>query len=138
MVAGHLPGRTARQCRDRWRNYFQGSAPEVPWTADENVIFWSAINLHGPRWSIIQPMLKHRSRSDLRRHWIFGTSQLQKRPELKQAPRMDVMQYEFPSELTIGLDNQSSRREADFGTMVWDEKTEFWFEITAEACREFD
>jgi hypothetical protein len=138
IIASHLPGRTARQCRDRWRNYFQGSGPEIPWTAHENIIFWGAVKLHGPRWSIIEPMLRHRSRSDLRRHWIFGASQLQKRTESEKAPHRESRQFAFPSPVIMGPGSQVSRPDQDFDSMVWDNRTEFWFEITNETHRDWD
>jgi hypothetical protein len=107
-AASLLPGRTARQCRDRWRHYLQGTYPNSSWTDFENTLFWKVVALAGPKWNEILPLFRGKTQSDLRRHWVLGTGKpSQSLPETrpteatKDKPECSVM------EETIWRDNDA-------------------------------
>jgi hypothetical protein len=89
------------------------------------VIFWSAINLHGPKWSVIEPLFKPRSQSDLRRHWLCGTPQHRKPLEGAQAVREGPL-LELPDDLP------------DFASAVLDDPTELWLRFPGEVAHDLD
>jgi hypothetical protein len=89
-VAFRIPGRSARQCRDRWRHYFQAPLDEQPWSLQEDLIFRKAVAICGTRWSVIQPLLTGRSESELRRHWLFQNC---KRDAAKVAEPMGLDEF---------------------------------------------
>ncbi|EAX86547.1 Myb-like DNA-binding domain containing protein [Trichomonas vaginalis G3] len=37
-IAQYLPGRTARQCRDRFRNYLSPDLKNGPWSREEDIM----------------------------------------------------------------------------------------------------
>jgi hypothetical protein len=52
-ISDHLPGRSARQCRERWKLYL---APEVnndPWSLEEEQRLLNLYFRLGPRWTLI-------------------------------------------------------------------------------------
>lgn len=38
VIAGHLPGRIGKQCRERWHNHLNPEINKAPWTAEEDRI----------------------------------------------------------------------------------------------------
>jgi hypothetical protein len=130
-AAAALPGRTARQCRDRWRHYLQLSTPEQPWTKDEDLLLRRAVAYHGARWRIIRPFFPTRSDSDLRQRWILHCFR-------KEGYQSDIREIETESEkdlkaiteLSPDDTTDNSKTEASqLGAMIWGSKTGFWFEI---------
>eukprot|EP00924_Labyrinthula_sp_SR-Ha-C_P000516 snap_masked-scaffold_27-processed-gene-1.53-mRNA-1 protein AED:0.03 eAED:0.03 QI:0/0/0/0.5/1/1/2/0/186 len=53
QVAGHLPGRIGKQCRDRWFNHLQPHLKREPWSPLEDQILFSAQKQLGNSWSKI-------------------------------------------------------------------------------------
>jgi hypothetical protein len=71
-VAACLPGRTPRQCRERWTNYLSRSAErEAPWTAEEDILIWQKVDELGMKWAQISRMLTGRSSSQAKSRWAF-------------------------------------------------------------------
>jgi hypothetical protein len=64
-IASNLPGRNARQCRDRWNHYLCKSST-TPWTAEEDRILLEKAQELGFRWTQIARCLPHRSDTDVR------------------------------------------------------------------------
>jgi hypothetical protein len=53
QIAARMPGRTARQCRDRYNNYLYGDVARAPWTAWEDDFIARRQGEVGARWSLI-------------------------------------------------------------------------------------
>jgi hypothetical protein len=68
-VALHLPGRTARQCRERWAKYLNPDIRVAPWTDDEDNLLLKQIQLHGHRWATIALAFVDRSDNDVKNRW---------------------------------------------------------------------
>jgi hypothetical protein len=60
-IAFQMPGRTPRQCRDRWKGYLSPTLKTDAWTADEDEILMQQWEILGPRWSLIAAHVKGRS-----------------------------------------------------------------------------
>ena len=67
-VPGHMNGRTAPQCRERWVNSLdpnKRAVIEAPWTAEEDAALVKAVELLRTKtWSAVQrhaPQLQHRT-----------------------------------------------------------------------------
>lgn len=54
LIAQFMEGRTAKQCRDRYSNYFMPGFFQGEWSKEEDSLLIKLFNEHGPRWSIIQ------------------------------------------------------------------------------------
>lgn len=71
-IAVCLPGRTSRQCRERWTNYLSRTAErEAPWTAEEDNLIWQKVDELGMKWTQISGMLKGRSSAQTKSRWSF-------------------------------------------------------------------
>ena len=68
-VAEHLPGRTARQCRDRWVNYLSPSNKNGPWTSEEDQLLTEKYMEHGPQWTTIAKFFDGRSENNVKNRW---------------------------------------------------------------------
>jgi hypothetical protein len=65
-IASHLPGRTARQCRERWSEYLNPAIRVEPWTENEDNLLLRQIEMHGHRWTIIAQAFARRSDNDIK------------------------------------------------------------------------
>lgn len=68
-VAEKLPGRTARQCRDRWVNYLAPSNKNGPWSAEEDELLAQKYLEHGPQWTTISKFFDGRSENNVKNRW---------------------------------------------------------------------
>ena len=51
--ADAIPGRVAKQCRERWRNNLDPSVSRAPWTEEENEILLKRYDHYGSSWAEI-------------------------------------------------------------------------------------
>jgi hypothetical protein len=70
LVAGWLPGRTARQCRERWTNYVSPVLMHGAWTESEDATLLEKYAELGPRWHVIKNDLKGRSKNAIRNRYF--------------------------------------------------------------------
>ena len=68
-VAAQMPGRTARQCRDRWSNYLSPENKNLPWTAEEDALLIEKFRTMGPQWTNIAKCFDGRSENNVKNRW---------------------------------------------------------------------
>jgi hypothetical protein len=61
IIADGLPGRTARQCRERWVNYLSPDVSTAGWTTDEDELLLAKVTHYGQLWSRIVHFFKGRT-----------------------------------------------------------------------------
>jgi hypothetical protein len=69
QVANRLPGRNARQCKDRWFNYLSPTAVNAPWTSSEELLLIEKFREFGPVWKYIATFFSCRSEVNVKNHW---------------------------------------------------------------------
>jgi hypothetical protein len=69
LIAAHLSGRTARQCRERWIEYLSPSIRVGPWTQSEDQMLLDEISKVGHKWTVIAQVFNGRSSSDIKNRW---------------------------------------------------------------------
>lgn len=68
-VARQMPGRTARQCRDRYNNYLYKELTNNPWTEEEDQKILTLHKKIGPKWTDIAQSLAGRSGNNVKNRW---------------------------------------------------------------------
>lgn len=68
-IASLLPGRTARQCRERWSEYLNPSIKFQPWTNTEDSLLVQLVQTYGNRWTLISKMFNGRTGNDVKNRW---------------------------------------------------------------------
>jgi hypothetical protein len=68
-IARFMPTRSARQCRDRFKNYLRECLITNPWTAQEDALVIRQYHLIGPKWVEIGKMLSGRSGNNVKNRW---------------------------------------------------------------------
>lgn len=69
QIALALPGRTSRQCRDRFMNYLNDSLTNGPWTVEEDKALEKLYIKFGPQWSLIRTYFTGRSANNIKNRW---------------------------------------------------------------------
>ena len=69
QIAREIPGRTARQCRDRYNNYLFKEISGASWKPTEDEIILKMHKEVGPKWSLIAKHLVGRSGNNVKNRW---------------------------------------------------------------------
>ncbi|EQC27380.1 hypothetical protein, variant [Saprolegnia diclina VS20] len=69
QIADQIPGRTPKQCRERWRNHLDPSINKGPYTAEEDKVILSAQARLGNKWSQISQLLPGRTEDSVKIRW---------------------------------------------------------------------
>lgn len=90
-IAKYMPGRTGRQCRDRYNSALYMKAVAKPWTKEEDAIIVEQYNMIGPKWMKISNKLEGRTGNNVKNRWykhIAIQSSLKKKLENK-SPKIE-------------------------------------------------
>jgi hypothetical protein len=68
LIASQMPGRIARQCRDRWNHHVTPRHGSEQWTPDEDRLLIQRLQHCGPRWSDIAAVFPNRKDIAVRNH----------------------------------------------------------------------
>jgi hypothetical protein len=70
LIAEHLDGRTARQCRERWVNYLSPAVTKSAWTAEEENLLREKVTELGKQWSRIAGFFNGRTDVSLKNRYL--------------------------------------------------------------------
>jgi hypothetical protein len=94
-----MPGRSARQCRERWCNYINPDIQKTPWSAEDDLLLKEKVSELGTRWHAILSFFPGRSKNQVRNRWFTIERRLAKisgvtphKPErLERAPLPELL-----------------------------------------------
>lgn len=66
---GHVLSRTARQCRDRYRNYLSPDISTSPWSPEEDALLRGKVESLGSRWATMLRYFPGRTDVGLKNRW---------------------------------------------------------------------
>jgi hypothetical protein len=69
-IASHMPGRNARQCRERWKHYLSSDKGKIAWTSDEDQLLYQKMVDLGPRWTAISQYFPGRTDMQVKSRWM--------------------------------------------------------------------
>jgi hypothetical protein len=104
QVAARVPGRNARQCRERWTNYVSPEVRKLPWTRADDLLLEEKLMELGNTWQTIVSFFPGRSKNDIKNRWITKQRRLRRtRHQIeKEAPKTDdgfsIDKYFMPDE----------------------------------------
>jgi hypothetical protein len=90
VIAGWMPGRNPRQCRERWKHYLSVGFADEPWTRVEDSLLLEKQREMGPRWTKMASFFHNRSDIQLKARWIKLTERQRK------AAGTDIRSHESP------------------------------------------
>jgi hypothetical protein len=79
-------GFTARQCRERWRNYLDPKLQHAPWTEQEDRRLFDEFHRIGTRWTVLASMFPGRTGNAVRNRLFLLLRKKDKQPEEPIAP----------------------------------------------------
>ena len=71
LISSCMPGRTPKQCRDRYANYLIPGFSKSEWSKDEDQLLRKLYYEIGPKWSIIQKSFPERSPTSIKNRWNY-------------------------------------------------------------------
>jgi hypothetical protein len=89
-VAKHIPGRTARQCRDRYNIYLSPARTSESWSAVEDLTIIKAYNTLGAKWSLIASFLPGRNCVQVKNRWYHHIA---RQPKPQQTFEADLERF---------------------------------------------
>jgi hypothetical protein len=69
QIAGMIPGRTGKQCRERWIGQLSPEVSKRGWTPEEDAILKQGHEMYGNEWTAIAKRLESRSAIAVKNRW---------------------------------------------------------------------
>ena len=85
-IATMMPGRTGKQCRERWCNNLDPTLKKGEWTHDEDLTILRLHKKLGTRWAEIAKSLPGRSDNGVKNRW-YSTCSRMLRQQVAESPR---------------------------------------------------
>jgi hypothetical protein len=85
LISKRLPGRNARQCRDRWLNYLSPDVVNGPWTPEEEELLLAKFKEFGASWKHIATFFSSRTDINIKSRWQLMQRRVKK--QVTQIPR---------------------------------------------------
>lgn len=82
IIAKNVPGRTGRQCRDRYQNYLFPGFFNGQWAKEEDDLLYEKYRLYGNKWSKITQFFPNRSSNSIRNRMKYLKRKIYNEPKI--------------------------------------------------------
>lgn len=115
IIASMVPGRTPRQCRDRYTNYLAPGLVRLEWSEEEDKLLAEKYILFGPQWTKIRQYFPTRSANDIKNRYNYTVCR--KVQEVQQSSSDELAQetnenpeisYVNENDLIFNVDQESN------------------------------
>ena len=69
LISDRIPGRTSRQCKERYFTYLSPGVKKAPWTDQEDTLLFQKVQELGQRWSDIARYFDGRTPNSIKNRW---------------------------------------------------------------------
>lgn len=97
IISDQIPGKNARQCRDRWSNYLSPYVINGPWTPDEEDLLMLKYDQIGPYWRKIVKFFPTRTDINIKSHWHL-IERKSKKEEIKRKKEMIIKKIDHKND----------------------------------------
>jgi hypothetical protein len=108
QIAKQLPGRSARQCRERWTSYLAPQVVNGRWSKAENKLLLDKFREIGHQWKKLEAYFPGRSNINIKNHWHQIQRGLSHAEQPKQSADPLVVFDRLFSALMSEAENRSS------------------------------
>jgi hypothetical protein len=94
-----LPGRSSKQCRERWNTHLNPSINQSPWTYEEDLIIAQKQQVLGNKWAEIARFLINRTDAQIKNRWntyVKAKAGDLLRPAEPPVPGIDLFLHSVP------------------------------------------
>lgn len=99
-ISNMVPGRTGKQCRERWIGQLSPQISKMTWSRAEDLMLIDLHNIHGNKWTAISGYLVGRSAISVKNRWNFLIRHKRTQARLVE-PEQEI--YITPKPTTIEL-----------------------------------
>lgn len=107
-IAKCVPGKTPKQCRDRWVNYLQTPLNLGPWNEKEDKLLVSLVNKFGTHWSKMKAAFPNRSTNSLKNRWYWLIKNQIRVATINNIPNMQVQTNSMETIDNINMRNNNA------------------------------
>jgi hypothetical protein len=68
-ISSHMPHRTPRQCRERYKTYLCPDVNVTPWTEAEDQMLLAKYGEFGSKWAEFRPFFQKRTVNNIKNRW---------------------------------------------------------------------
>lgn len=100
QISQQMGNRSARQCRDRWKNYLCPDVNNTPWTEEEDKLLDEKYAEYGRKWSQIAKFFPGRTDTNIKNRFTSHKTKMDKfgNENIVQIPSQAVPQAPQPQE----------------------------------------
>ena len=89
-IAYFMPGRSQRQCRERYIGYLSPHLNTSAWSPEEDCLLIQKLQEYGPKWTTLVQFFKNRSDSNIKNRWYKHLKKHASPLIIKQIEKMKV------------------------------------------------
>jgi hypothetical protein len=119
-IAEELPGRSPRQCKERWNHYLSPHVVQGTWTVEEDELLLGLVEKNGTKWKTLEHYFVGRTDTNIKNRYNVLT-----RREAKRARKAGKLQANTGQQRTD--DDAESRNWCELFTV--EESELFWSSV---------
>lgn len=99
QISKLMPGRSTRQCRERWKYFLCPDINKEEWTPEEDEILLENYNKFGTKWAIIANFLDSRTGVDTKNRYqkLFRMEKRGKRKNIRKSSKKQIVADSSPN-----------------------------------------